>query len=102
MTVPVVPLPTLDDLYTYVKQTLCAHDRLEVESTPLFAAPVMRGSRCCGYLFHIEGPRQMKNSALWSEEENRIFFYDSAGARFHEVRLSEAPAIDEKPVRRAA
>ena len=31
------------------------------------------------------------HDAVWAGEEARLFFYDSTGARFAEVRLSEAP-----------
>jgi hypothetical protein len=102
MTVTVVPLPTLAALHDFVRQTLCAHDRLDPAVTPFFAADIVRGGRLAGYLFHIEGPRQMKNSAVWAEEEHRIFFYDSTGARFHEVRLSDSPLLEEQQPRRVA
>ncbi|MCE9533295.1 MAG: hypothetical protein K8T89_19535 [Planctomycetes bacterium] len=102
MTQTVVPLPTLSDLHKYVREHLCAHDRLEIFSTPFFAAEIKRAGRTCGYLFHIEGPRMLKNSALWTDEEHRIIFYDSIGTRYHEVRLSDSPAIEEKPRRAAA
>ena len=87
----VVPLPTLDLLYEYVQKTLCDRDRLDPAATPFFAADLKRSGRICGTLFHIEGPRMLKNSAVWTEEEHRILFYDSTGTRFHEVRLSDSP-----------
>jgi hypothetical protein len=95
MSVAVLPLPTLESLFDHVRQMLCAHDRLDPVGTPFFAAEIKRGSRVCGYLFHIEGPRLLKNSAVWTEEEHRIIFYDSMGTRYHEVRLSDSPAIEE-------
>lgn len=95
MSVQVVPLPTLSELQTFVRQTLCDRDRLDAAVTPFFAAPIQRGGRTCGYLFHIEGPRLMKNSALWTEDDQRILFYDSTGTRFHEIRLSDAPEIEQ-------
>ncbi len=95
----VVALPTLESLHDHVRQTLCEHDRLDPLTTPFFAAEIRRGGRLCGYLFHIEGPRQMKNSALWTEEEQRVFFYDSVGTRFLEIRLSDAPALEDQPRR---
>jgi hypothetical protein len=101
MGVTVVPLATMDELREFVRRTLCAHDRLDEPTTPFFAAELKRGGRLCGYLFHIEGPRLLKNSALWAEEEHRILFYDSVGTRFHEVRLSDSPAL-EAPARAAA
>jgi len=97
MSVQVVPLPTLSELQTFVRQTLCDRDRLDAAVTPFFAAPIQRGGRTCGYLFHIEGPRLMKNSALWTEDDQRILFYDSMGTRFHEIRLSDAPEIEQAP-----
>lgn len=101
MSITAVPLPTLTELHDYVRQTLCAHDRLDPDTTPFFAANVVRHDRSCGVLFHIEGPRLLKNSALWSDEDNRILFYDSIGTRFLEVRLSDSPILAE-PMRRAA
>ena len=95
MSLTVVPLPTLPELHEFVRNTLCAHDRLELTSTPFFAAEIKRRGERCGYLFHIEGPRLLKNSALWTEDEQRIIFYDSIGTRYHEVRLSDAPVVEE-------
>ncbi len=102
MSVTVMPLPTLTALQEFVRETLCARDRLDHASTPFYAADIHRNGRLCGYLFHIEGPRMLKNSAIWTEEEHRIFFYDSVGTRFHEVRLSDSPTLEEQPARRAA
>ena len=95
MSVAVLPLPTLESLFDHVRNMLCDRDRLDPVSTPFFAAEMKRGSRVCGYLFHIEGPRLLKNSAVWTEEEHRIIFYDSTGTRYYEVRLSDSPSIDE-------
>jgi hypothetical protein len=102
MTVKAVPLPTLEALRQFVREGLCEHDRLDPATTPFFAAELRRKGRLCGYLFHIEGPRQLKNSAVWSDEELRILFYDSIGTRYREVRLSDAPTIDEPAWRQAA
>lgn len=99
MTATVVPLPTLEELHRFVRETLCARDQLEPAGTPFYAAEIKRGGRLCGLLFHVEGPRLVKNSALWAEEEHRILFYDSVGTRYHEVRLSDSPAIEEKRAR---
>lgn len=96
MDVPVVALPTIDELQRFVRQTLCEHDRLDPDQTPMFEAPLLRRGEVCGTIFHIEGPRLLRTSALWPEEEHRILFYDSIGLRFHEVRLSEAPELMAK------
>jgi hypothetical protein len=87
----VVSLPTLDELRRHVLRTLCAHDNLDPEQTPLFQGVIRRRGRPCGLFFQIQGPRRLKTYALWAGEENRILFYDTAGVRFAENRLSEAP-----------
>ena len=84
-------LPTLAELRRHVLQTLCAHDHLDPAQTPLFEGQIVRGGRPCGLFFQAQGPRLLKTYALWAGDENRLLFYDAGGARFAEVRLSEAP-----------
>jgi hypothetical protein len=52
---------------------------------------ISRRGKVCGMFFHIQGPRLLKNYAVWSGEENRILFYNSSGERVSETRLSDAP-----------
>jgi hypothetical protein len=87
----VVCLPTLDALRVYVRNTLCAHDQLDPEQTPMHQGAIKRSGRPCGLFFQVQGPRLVKTYAVWAGEEDRILFYDSNGQRFAEVRLSEAP-----------
>ena len=87
----VVSLPTLDELRRHVLLTLCAHDNLDPEQTPLFQGVITRRGRPCGLFFQVQGPRMLKTYALWAGDENRILFYDAAGVRFGECRLCEAP-----------
>jgi hypothetical protein len=87
----VVALPTLEDLQQFVHEHLCDHDRLDPEQTPLMRGTIRRSGRPCGLFFQVEGPRLLKSYALWAGDENRVLFYDSAGRRFSEVQLSEAP-----------
>jgi len=98
---PVLSLPTLDALVTYVHQTLCEHDALDPEQAPLFRAMLTRAGKPCGIAFHVEGPRLLKTSAVWAADDHRIIFYDSTGLRRSVVRLSESPEIAAKPGRRA-
>ena len=90
----VVALPTFDELCRFVRQALCEQDALDLEQTPFFRAPVVRGGRPWGWVFHVEGPRLLRTSAVWAAAEDRIVFYDSTGRRTREVRLSEAPAVE--------
>jgi hypothetical protein len=87
----VAAAPTLAELHKLVHQTLCKRDRLEAEQTPLLRGLIKRGGKPCGLFFQIEGPRLMKNYAVWAGDEDRILFYDSAGERYAEIHLSEAP-----------
>jgi hypothetical protein len=89
----VVALPTPDSLTRFVRDMLCSHDRLDPVQTPMYKAALKRHGRPCGVLFHVQGPRLLKTSAVWAGDEHRILFYDSTGARFGEVKLSEGPEL---------
>ncbi len=87
----VAALPTLDDLRTHVFLTLCHHDNLDPQQTPLDQAVITRSGKPCGLYFQVSGPRLLRTHAIWAGEENRVLFYDAHGVRFAELRLSEAP-----------
>jgi hypothetical protein len=87
----VVALPRPEDLRQFIRTTLCDHDHLDSHSSPFLEGPMKRGGRVCGIYFEVQGPRLMRSHAIWVGEEHRVLFYDSTGARFLEVRLSEAP-----------
>jgi hypothetical protein len=90
-------LPTLEQLRQHVRATLCQHDQLDPEQTPLHQSVITRSGRPCGLFFLIQGPRMVKTYAVWAGEEGRILFYDSQGQRFAHVRLSEGPSPRELP-----
>jgi hypothetical protein len=87
----VVSLPTLDELRRHVHETLCRHDQLDPGQTPLHQAVITRSGRPCGLFFQVQGPRLLKNYAVWAGEENKILFYDSTGLRFAVSRMCEGP-----------
>jgi hypothetical protein len=91
MEVNFVSLPTLEKLRAYVREALCAHDRLDPNQTPLYQAIIRRSGKPCGLLFQIHGPRMLKTHAVWAGQEDRILFYDSTGQRFAESRLCDGP-----------
>ncbi len=91
----VVSLPTREALARFVRDMLCSHDRLDPAQTPMYQAPLKRRGKDCGIVYHVEGPRLLKTSAVWAGDEHRILFYDSTGTRFSEVRLSEGPTPSE-------
>jgi hypothetical protein len=96
----VLQLPTLEALRHHVHQALCRSDALDPEQTPLRQALITRRGRACGLFFQVQGPRLLKNYAVWSGEEGRLLFYNSSGERVAEVRLSEGP--DLRTLRSAA
>jgi hypothetical protein len=87
----VVCLHTLEQLRAHVLEVLCRHDHLDASQTPLHQALLTRSGRPCGLFFQVQGPRLVKNYAVWAGEEDRILFYDSTGQRFAQTRLSEGP-----------
>ena len=93
----VVSLPTFDELCRYVRTALCEQDHLDPAQTPFVRTPLLRGGRrVTGYVFHVEGPRQLKTSAVWAAAADKLVFYDSTGRRVREVRLSEGPDLAAK------
>lgn len=93
MSQAVVACATLDDLVAYVHQVLCDKDSLDPAQTPLLRTPLRKGARECGIVFHVEGPRLLRTSAIWSADDDRVIFYDSSGMRFLNARLSESPTV---------
>lgn len=93
MSLAVIACAAMEDLAAMVHQKLCEKDALDPTQTPIFRTPLRKGSRVCGMVFHVEGPRLMRTSAVWSADDDRVIFYDSSGMRFQEVRLSESPAL---------
>ena len=87
----VAALPTLTELCQYVLTALCQHDNLDPSQTPLEQALITRHGRPCGLFFQVQGPRLLKNYAIWAGEENRILYYNCTGERVAETRLSEGP-----------
>ncbi len=93
MPVDVVAFATVGELAAFVRGVLCERDSLDPAQTPLFRTPLLKRGKACGLVFHIEGPRLLKTSAVWSADADRVLFYDSSGVRFREARLSESPGI---------
>ncbi len=87
----IVSLPTLPELRRHVHELLCRSDQLDPAQAPLQQALITRRGRPCGLFFHVEGPRLLRNYAVWAGEENRILFYNSCGERVAETRLTDAP-----------
>jgi hypothetical protein len=94
----VVAFSAVEELAAFVHAVLCERDALDPHQTPLFRTLLRKGGRACGTVFHVEGPRRLRTSAVWSADDDRVIFYDSAGVRFREVNLSESPSPGDPPV----
>ncbi|MFO0823927.1 MAG: hypothetical protein U0792_12595 [Gemmataceae bacterium] len=97
MSQAVVACAGVDELTAFVRQVLCERDALDPVQTPMFRTPLQKAGRTCGLIFHVEGPRLLRTSAVWSGDDDRIIFYDSTGIRFREVNLSESPVLTSHP-----
>ncbi|MSU80321.1 MAG: hypothetical protein EXS16_19790 [Gemmataceae bacterium] len=87
----VIALPTLSDLCRFVLGALCQQDNLDPNQTPLQQSLITRRGKPCGLFFQVQGPRLLRNYAIWAGDENRILYYNGTGERIAETRLSEAP-----------
>lgn len=90
----VVAVSTLEQLSAFVHDELCKLDHLDPAQTPLRKTPLVRRGKTCGLVFHVEGPRLLRTSAVWTADEGRVIVYDSTGKRVREVRLSESPSAE--------
>src|SRR5437868_4174027 len=88
-----VALPTFDALCAYVRTALCERDSLDVATTPFVRTPLRRRGELWGYVFHVEGPRMLRTSAIWSAIDDKILIYSASGERVQELALSESPPM---------
>ena len=79
---------SLSDLKYYVYQTLCRDHELLLNAFPTTEAVLKRGNGPCGMMFCLHGPREVKFSAIWEQESNRILFYGANGKRYLQVELT--------------
>ncbi|MEW4530968.1 hypothetical protein [Maioricimonas sp. JC845] len=78
---------TVDDLRTYIHETLCAKENLLTDQFRMRETELMRGGRPCGLQFCLHGPRSVRLGAIWASDQNVVYFYDTRGERYLKVRL---------------
>lgn len=74
----------------YIHRVLCRLENLELDHFPLTERTLERAGRPCGVLFVLHGPRQLQVSAVWENERNVIWFYNSVGQRCQKTQLRES------------
>jgi hypothetical protein len=86
-------LDNLTDLRTYIHQTICQQNELEVGAFPVTERILVRGPRPCGIFFCLHGPRSVKFTAIWETDRNTVLFYNSCGERVCKTQLIQAPIL---------
>ena len=79
----------MNDLCRHILHSLCQHDHLDPNQTPLLQALITKKGKPCGLFFQVKGPRLLKNYAIWAGDENRILYYNCNGERVAETKLSK-------------
>ena len=86
-------IDNLNDLRTYVHQTLCDQNELQRGAFQITERILVRGKRPCGIFFCLHGPRSVKLTAIWETDRNTILFYSSSGERTLKAKLIQAPVL---------
>lgn len=90
-------IESLDDLRTFVAETLCYRERLAPGAFPLFERILHRDGQPCGIHFCLAAPKSVRLTAVWEIERRDVRFYDSKGERFQQVELvGELPAPSKR------
>ena len=91
MTVIAPPLAqnSLAELREYIHRTLCRHENLLPDQSPMRELLLMRDGRSCGIQFVVQGPRAVQLSAIWDSNLKVVNFYDATGERYLKVPLRD-------------
>jgi hypothetical protein len=86
-------IDNLNELRTYVQNTICQQNELQVGAFDITERILVRGRRPCGMFFCLHGPRSVKLTAIWETDRNTILFYSSSGERVGKTQLVHAPVL---------
>ncbi len=86
-------IDNLNDLRSYVQNTICQQNELQVGAFTITERMLVRGRRPCGIFFCLHGPRSVKLTAIWETDRNTILFYSSSGERVARTQLVQAPVL---------
>jgi hypothetical protein len=84
----------LEQLCSYVNETLCHHEQLIENAFQMTQRILLRNGKPCGIYFCVHGPRSVKVTAIWETDRNTILFYGSTGERYKKTRLVAAPQVE--------
>jgi hypothetical protein len=86
-------IATVEELRSYLTQTLGKLESLRSDQFQLTQQLLCRGGKPCGVYFQLHDPRALLLSAICETEQNSILFYGSCGRRVHRTTLFEAPRL---------
>jgi len=91
-------MDSLEQLSTWVYESLCEQNDLAVGAFEMTERRLSRGHRPCGVYFCVHGPRSVKLVAIWETDTNSILFYASSGERRMKLRLATSPRLSDVSV----
>lgn len=80
---------SLDELREYIHATLCEKENLVPEQFHMVEESLVSRDRLCGIQFSLRGLRSVRLGAIWTADQNSIYFYDARGDRYLKVKLTE-------------
>ena len=86
---------TVDELRHYVHDTLCRHENLVAEQFALQTIALTRMGTRCGLQFLLRGPRSVRLGAVWTADQNLVYFYNARGERFLKHPLQQPVAFEQ-------
>lgn len=85
---------SVNQLRRFMQHTLCEHERFDPEQVLVKQSYMRKQGEVLGLVVRVESIKRTRCHAIWAEREHRVLFYDSAGHRFAEVKLAEAPVLE--------
>lgn len=86
-------IKTFVELKEYIYATLCQNEQLAVGAFPITWQVLKRGNQTCGFLFSVQGPRNVMFNAVFAVEHNVVHFYNSAGQRVLTKQVGVASSL---------
>jgi hypothetical protein len=85
----------LHQIRTYIYNSICEHEQLEVGVYSMTENLLKRRQSPCGICFCLHGPRNVKFTAIWDLEANTLLFYGANGERLRKISLSHDATLIE-------
>ena len=83
-----------EQVLNYVTETLSHVERLNPKYSQLEIELLTRCGHPCGVFFSLQGPREVRLTAIWETDSNSILFYGSRGERVQRTRLVNPPQLE--------